>query len=49
MFEEGDGRFSRGFLEDVSPFWVVLGGGGCVGDEIAEDGEGLGAQIGVDG
>tara|TARA_R110002111_G_scaffold133541_5_gene199490 strand:+ start:719 stop:856 length:138 start_codon:yes stop_codon:yes gene_type:complete len=45
VFEEGDGRFSRGFLEDVSPFWVVLGGGGCVGDEIAEDGEGLGAQV----
>ena len=26
-----------------------LGGGGCVGDDVAEDGEGLGTQVGVDG
>lgn len=49
MFEEGCGCFSCGFLEGGCAIGVVLGGGGCVGDDVAEDGEGLGSQVGVDG
>jgi hypothetical protein len=49
VLEEGGGGFSCGFLESSGALWVVLGGDSSVSDEVAEDGEGLGAEVGVDG
>jgi len=39
----------RGHLPRRGGEGTRLGGGECVGDEVAEDGQGLGLEVGVDG